>query len=84
MLLSRTERSPHHRTPFDWIGQITAVAAMGGLTYAAIGGGSHGFTEIAVLTVSASPASPWSPSWPAKRVCRTRWCRSASSAPAPW
>jgi DHA2 family methylenomycin A resistance protein-like MFS transporter len=35
-LLSRTERSARHRAPFDWIGQATAILAMGGLTYGAI------------------------------------------------
>ncbi|MFJ9738610.1 MFS transporter [Streptomyces sp. NPDC101166] len=43
-LLSHTRRSPRQaNTGFDWFGQITAVAAMGGLTYAAIEAGADGF-----------------------------------------
>ncbi|MFI2205475.1 MFS transporter [Streptomyces sp. NPDC020192] len=43
-LLSRTARSPRRAdAPFDWAGQMTAVAAMGGLTYAAIEAGAEGF-----------------------------------------
>jgi MFS transporter, DHA2 family, methylenomycin A resistance protein len=33
VLLATTARSPHRPVPFDWIGQVTAVLAMGGLTY---------------------------------------------------
>ncbi|MEV7887082.1 MFS transporter [Streptomyces sp. NPDC002817] len=42
-LLARTARSPRQGdAPFDWTGQIAAVAAMGGLTYAAIEAGAVG------------------------------------------
>ncbi|UXY17757.1 DHA2 family efflux MFS transporter permease subunit [Streptomyces cynarae] len=43
-LLSRTPHSPTRPAPFDWIGQITAVLAMGGLTFGAIEAGDVGFT----------------------------------------
>lgn len=49
-LLSRTRRSPRRAgTPFDWTGQVAAVAAMGGLTYAAIEAGAAGLTAPRVL-----------------------------------
>ncbi|CAM5545179.1 MFS transporter [Streptomyces purpurascens] len=49
-LLTRTTRSPRRAdTPFDWTGQIAAVAAMGGLTYAAIEAGAVGLTAPRVL-----------------------------------
>src|SRR5206468_12126291 len=35
VLLARTARSPHRQVPFDSVGQVTPVLAMGGLTYAA-------------------------------------------------
>jgi MFS transporter, DHA2 family, methylenomycin A resistance protein len=43
--------APAGRTPasFDWIGQLTAVVAMSGVTFAAIETGSQGFTAPAVL-----------------------------------
>jgi MFS family permease len=44
LLLARTARSPCRPAPFDWIGQVTAVLAMGGLTYGAIEAGADGFT----------------------------------------
>jgi DHA2 family methylenomycin A resistance protein-like MFS transporter len=49
LLLTRTARSPQHRAPFDWIGQVTAVLAMGGLTYGAIESGAVGFTAPQVI-----------------------------------
>jgi MFS transporter, DHA2 family, methylenomycin A resistance protein len=52
-LLARTERSPQRRVPFDWAGQVTAVLAMGGLTYGAIEAGPLGFTAPRVLTALA-------------------------------
>jgi MFS family permease len=54
-LLTRTVRSPHHDRPFDWAGQLTAVAAMGALTYGAIEAGAVGFAAprvLAALTVA--------------------------------
>ena len=63
-LLTRTERSPHHRVPFDWAGQLAAVLAMGGLTYGAIEAGADGLTEpvvvafaVAVLALAAFVAA---------------------------
>jgi MFS family permease len=56
LLLARTRPSPHRPAPFDWAGQATAVAAMGGLTYGAIEAGAAGFTAprmIAAFTVAA-------------------------------
>jgi MFS transporter, DHA2 family, methylenomycin A resistance protein len=50
ILLTRTARSPYRPVPFDWAGQMTAVLAMGGLTYGAIEAGSVGFTDTRVDT----------------------------------
>jgi EmrB/QacA subfamily drug resistance transporter len=55
VLLARAERSPHREVPFDWAGQITAVLAMGGLTYGAIEAGAGGFAAprvVAAFTVA--------------------------------
>lgn len=43
--LARTARSSRREVPFDWIGQIAAVLAMGGLTYGVIEAGAGGFGE---------------------------------------
>lgn len=48
-LLARSHRSPRRRVPFDWAGQVTAVAAMGGLTFGAIEAGARGFADPAVI-----------------------------------
>src|SRR4051794_37292111 len=50
VLLARTRRSPRHDVALDWAGQLTAVVAMGGLTYGAIEGGAAGFGAPQVLT----------------------------------
>jgi DHA2 family methylenomycin A resistance protein-like MFS transporter len=55
-LLVRTARSPHRPVPFDWIGQTTAVVAIGGLTYGAIEAGAAGFTTPRVLAAFAVAA----------------------------
>jgi len=53
-LLARTARSPRRGdAPFDWTGQIAAVAAMGGLTYAAIEAGAVGSGTPRVLLALA-------------------------------
>ena len=52
-LLAWTKRSPHRAVPFDWAGQVTAVLAMGGLTYGAIEAGTDGLTAPRVLTAFA-------------------------------
>ncbi|MEU6351727.1 MFS transporter [Streptomyces sp. NPDC047072] len=50
LLLTRTTPSPRRAgTGFDWAGQVSAVAAMGGLTYGAIEAGASGFTAPRVL-----------------------------------
>ncbi|WP_432182318.1 MFS transporter [Streptomyces sp. NBC_00063] len=49
LLLSRTRPSPTRPAPFDWIGQITAILAMGGLTFGAIEAGDAGFGAPQVL-----------------------------------
>ncbi|MFD0573770.1 MFS transporter [Kitasatospora gansuensis] len=49
LLLARTARSPKRPVPFDWTGQISAVLAMGGLTYALIEGGEYGFSTGPVI-----------------------------------
>jgi EmrB/QacA subfamily drug resistance transporter len=53
LLLARADRSPERPAPIDWAGQITAVAAMGGLTYGAIEAGVHGLTSPPVVTAFA-------------------------------
>jgi MFS transporter, DHA2 family, methylenomycin A resistance protein len=50
LLLSRVQPSPRRPAPFDWAGQITAVLAMGGLTYGAIEAGAAGFGAPRVVT----------------------------------
>ncbi|MGV9654147.1 MFS transporter [Streptomyces sp. NPDC003554] len=49
LLLLRTQPSPTRPAPFDWIGQITAILAMGGLTFGAIEAGGAGFTAPQVV-----------------------------------
>ncbi|GAB3968167.1 MFS transporter [Actinoallomurus acanthiterrae] len=53
ILLARTERSPHRPVPFDRVGQVTAVLAMGGLTYGAIEAGAAGFAAPRVIAAFA-------------------------------
>ena len=45
-VLSRVGRSPLRPSPFDWIGQITAVLALASLTYGIIEGASAGYGEL--------------------------------------
>ena len=56
VLLARAPRSPRNRVPFDWAGQVAAVAAMGGLTYGAIEAGAVGITAPRVLAAFATAA----------------------------
>ncbi|WP_318216657.1 MFS transporter [Streptomyces sp. SCL15-6] len=49
LLLSRTQPSPTRTAPFDRIGQITAILAMGSLTFGAIEAGDAGFTAPQVV-----------------------------------
>jgi MFS family permease len=53
ILLVRTRRSPHRCVSFDWIGQATAVLAMGGPTYGAIEAGAVGFAAPPVMSAFA-------------------------------
>lgn len=57
ILLARTQRSPHRPVPFDWAGQVTAVPAMGGLTYGAIEAGAAGFAAPRVIAAFAVAAT---------------------------
>jgi len=56
VLLARVLPSPHRAAPFDWAGQITAVIAMGGLTYGAIEAGAAGFAAPRVVAAFAIAA----------------------------
>ena len=56
VLLARAGRSPHRKAPFDRAGQVTAVLAMGALTYGAIEAGADGFAAPRVLTAFAVAA----------------------------
>jgi len=49
LALRRTAPSPQYPVPVDWFGQVTAVAAIGALTYGAIGAGSVGLVAPRVL-----------------------------------
>src|SRR3954463_3398313 len=49
VLLTRVAVSPRRWRPYDWVGQFTAVLAMGGLTYGAIEAGSAGITSPQVV-----------------------------------
>jgi DHA2 family methylenomycin A resistance protein-like MFS transporter len=49
VLLTRVPRSPRLDTGLDLGGQATAIVALGGLTYAMISGGAHGYTTPPVL-----------------------------------
>ena len=54
-LLTWAHRSPRRAVPFDLVGQIAAVAAMGGLTYGVIEAGAEGFASpkaLAALTIT--------------------------------
>lgn len=48
-LLARTPQSPTRPASFDWIGQITGILAMSGLTFGAIEAGEAGVTAPKVL-----------------------------------
>ena len=52
-LAARTERSRRREVPFDGLGFVTAVVAMGGLTFGAIEAGERGFTAPVVLAAFA-------------------------------
>jgi len=48
-ILKRVQASPKRDVPFDLLGQITAILAMGALTYGAIEAGAIGLTAAPVL-----------------------------------
>lgn len=48
-ILSRVAASPRRILPFDWTGQIAAIAALAGLTYAIIEGADLGYTNTVIL-----------------------------------
>ncbi|AYG03461.1 MFS transporter [Gryllotalpicola protaetiae] len=50
LILFRVGTSPRREHPFDWTGQIAAVAGLAALTYAIIEGGSHGYGQPLILT----------------------------------
>ncbi|MFE5910208.1 MFS transporter [Streptomyces wedmorensis] len=52
VLLTRVVRSERRPAPLDLPGQLTAVAALGGLTFAAIEGGTEGRWALGVAAVS--------------------------------
>jgi DHA2 family methylenomycin A resistance protein-like MFS transporter len=52
-LLARVAPSPRRPTPFDWVGQLTAVMGMGALIYGLIEGGAEGFAAPSVLAALA-------------------------------
>jgi EmrB/QacA subfamily drug resistance transporter len=56
LLLARVLPSPHRAARFDWAGQVTAVLAMGGLTYGAIEAGAAGFAAPRVVAAFAIAA----------------------------
>jgi DHA2 family methylenomycin A resistance protein-like MFS transporter len=59
-LLARTRPSPRRPAAFDPVGQLSAVLAMGGLTYGLIQAGAAGFTDARVvisLVVAAAAAA---------------------------
>jgi MFS transporter, DHA2 family, methylenomycin A resistance protein len=53
MVLSRVAPSPRRPTPFDWLGQITAVLALAALTYGIIEGAVAGYGSPGILTLFA-------------------------------
>ncbi len=52
-LLARAPTSKRRGAPLDWIGQVTAVLAMGALTFGAIEGGARGFSDPTVILAFA-------------------------------
>jgi EmrB/QacA subfamily drug resistance transporter len=57
LLLARVLPSPRRAARFDWAGQVTAVLAIGGLTYGAIEAGAAGFAAprvVAAFVIAAA------------------------------
>ncbi len=53
VVLSRVRPSVRRVNPFDWTGQVAAIAALGGLTYGIIEGGSRGYGSVQVVAAIA-------------------------------
>jgi len=53
VVLTRVAPSPRRVVPFDWTGQVAAIAALGGLTFGIIEGGSVGYGSPQVLAAFA-------------------------------
>jgi EmrB/QacA subfamily drug resistance transporter len=53
ILLTRLGPSPVRRVPFDWLGQTTAVVAMGAIVFGAIESGAAGLGGTRVITAFA-------------------------------
>lgn len=56
VVLARVAPSPRRIAPFDWAGQISAIAALGGLTFGIIEGGTLGYSAPEVLAAFALAA----------------------------
>jgi len=56
-VLARVMPSPKRPTPFDWVGQVTAVLALASLTYAIIEGAEVGYESPGILTLFAVAAA---------------------------
>ncbi|MEU0647512.1 MFS transporter [Streptomyces umbrinus] len=54
VLLRHAQPSPRRAVPFDWTGQVAAVAAMGALTFAVIEAGADGFGTAQALAAFAT------------------------------
>ena len=78
-LVAHTERSQRRDVPFDGVGFVTAVVAMGGLTFGAIEAGERGFTSPAVLGSFAVAAVACAAFVARQRWRGTRWSRSSCS-----
>ncbi|MFJ9615157.1 MFS transporter [Streptomyces noursei] len=57
LTLLRAAPSPRHRAPFDLPGQVTAVLALAGLTFAVIEGGHRGLTGTVLTAVGVAVVS---------------------------
>ena len=56
-VLARVMPSPKRPTPFDWVGQVTAVLALASLTYGIIEGAEVGYESPGILTLFAVAAA---------------------------
>ncbi|WP_076263668.1 MFS transporter [Intrasporangium flavum] len=56
LLMARTATTRLHRAAFDWVGQLTGVLAMAGLTFGVIEAGDRGFTDPRVVVALGTAA----------------------------